>query len=544
MYCEHAHPCTVARLAPTGAYVASADQSGKVRIWDALQATHSLKLELQALGGPILDMAWSNDAQRIVAVGEGREKCGVAFFWDSGASVGEISGHSKFITTCDFKQTRPFKIATGSEDFKVNFYDGPPFKYVKSAKDHTRFVNCVRFSPNGEKLVSVGSDKLGFVYDGKTGDKIGELTGHEGGVLSCCWSPDSTKILTASADKTCKIWDASNFSCLTTFTFGNDVNDQQVGCLWQHDTIISVSLSGDINYLDQANPNKPAKVVKGHNKVITALAFDREKNKLLTGDYGADVIEWDVNSGDTVGFTGPKHGNQVSAMAVQGRTLVTVSMDDSIKITNLDTKQWGPNIALGSTPNGVAVGKLDPSLILASCVNQVAVVKGGRVVHKEPIKYQATCIALKKDEKEIAVGGADNKIHIYTFAGDKLQTKTELSGHRGALTRVQYSADGRYLASADANREVIVWDGDKAVTSGWVYHSAKVNGLAWCPDNVHVASGGLDGNIIIWNVAQPNNRIMVKLAHFGGVKDMIWLNESTLATVGQDCALKTWKIQF
>jgi hypothetical protein len=50
------------------------DQSGKVRIWDALQSTHSLKLELQALGGQILDMAWSNDAQRVVAVGEGREK--------------------------------------------------------------------------------------------------------------------------------------------------------------------------------------------------------------------------------------------------------------------------------------------------------------------------------------------------------------------------------------------------------------------------------------------------------------------------------------
>jgi hypothetical protein len=74
-----------------------------------------------------------------------------------------------------------------------------------------------------------------------------------------------------------------------TFTFGNDVNDQQVGCLWQYDTLISVSLSGDINYLDPQNPNKPAKVVKGHNKVITALTFDAERNKLITGDYGADV---------------------------------------------------------------------------------------------------------------------------------------------------------------------------------------------------------------------------------------------------------------
>lgn len=129
----------------------------------------------------------------------------------------------------------------------------------------------------------------------------------------------------------------------------------------------------------------------------------------------------------------------------------------------------------------------------------MVVVKGGRVVHKEPAKFQATCIALRKDEKEVAVGGADNKIHIFTLTGDKLQAKTEISGHRGALTRVQYSPDGRYLASSDANREVIVWEGDKAVTSGWVYHSAKVNALAWCPDSVHLATGGLDGNIIMYS---------------------------------------------
>lgn len=100
MYSEHAHPVTVARLAPTGFYVASAgklryiftiasrllnfkrililtllaDQSGKVRVWDTTQAHHPLKIELQSLGGPIFDLQWSQDAQRIVVVGEGREK--------------------------------------------------------------------------------------------------------------------------------------------------------------------------------------------------------------------------------------------------------------------------------------------------------------------------------------------------------------------------------------------------------------------------------------------------------------------------------------
>jgi hypothetical protein len=50
------------------------DQSGKVRVWDTTQAHHPLKIELQSLGGPIFDLQWSQDAQRIVVVGEGREK--------------------------------------------------------------------------------------------------------------------------------------------------------------------------------------------------------------------------------------------------------------------------------------------------------------------------------------------------------------------------------------------------------------------------------------------------------------------------------------
>ena len=33
-------------------------------------------------------------------------------------------------------------------------YEGPPFKYKKTFEDHTRFVNCVRFSPDGSSLLT------------------------------------------------------------------------------------------------------------------------------------------------------------------------------------------------------------------------------------------------------------------------------------------------------------------------------------------------------------------------------------------------------
>ena len=52
-----------------------------------------------------------------------------------------------------------------------------------------------------------------LLYDGKTGDKLSELSAaagsdtHAGSIYAVSWSPDSKKILTSSGDKTAKIWD-------------------------------------------------------------------------------------------------------------------------------------------------------------------------------------------------------------------------------------------------------------------------------------------------------------------------------------------------
>ena len=46
------------------------------------------------------------------------------------------------------------------------------------------------------------------------------------------------------------------------FCMGSTVDDQQVGCLWQGSYLLSVSLSGFINYLDVNDPKKPLRVVK------------------------------------------------------------------------------------------------------------------------------------------------------------------------------------------------------------------------------------------------------------------------------------------
>lgn len=65
-------------------------------------------------------------------------------------------------------------------------------------RDHSNFVNCVRFSPDGSKFISVSSDKKGKIYDAKTAEKIGELSaedGHTGSIYAVSWSPDNKQVI-------------------------------------------------------------------------------------------------------------------------------------------------------------------------------------------------------------------------------------------------------------------------------------------------------------------------------------------------------------
>ena len=56
------------------------------------------------------------------------------FLWDSGSSVGEITGHSKFINSIDYRPVRPFRVVTAGEDKSVGWFEGPPFRFKNSFK--------------------------------------------------------------------------------------------------------------------------------------------------------------------------------------------------------------------------------------------------------------------------------------------------------------------------------------------------------------------------------------------------------------------------
>ncbi|MBO3461610.1 AAA-like domain-containing protein [Aetokthonos hydrillicola Thurmond2011] len=93
-------------------------------------------------------------------------------------------------------------------------------------KSHTELVRNANFSPDGKQIVTASSDKTAKVWDNQ-GKLLATLSGHTELVRNANFSPDGKQIVTASYDNTAKVWQHRGLEELLNF-----------GCEWLHDYLI------------------------------------------------------------------------------------------------------------------------------------------------------------------------------------------------------------------------------------------------------------------------------------------------------------------
>ncbi|KAL8421640.1 hypothetical protein RB596_002423 [Gaeumannomyces avenae] len=550
-YVGHTASTTVARFPPSGFYVASGDVSGQVRVWDAVEAVNT-KGEYHIISGRINDVAWDADSQRIIAVGDGRERFGHCITADSGNSVGEVSGHSKVVNAVAIRQQRPLRAATVSDDGSMCFLHGAPFKFAAKASGlHTGFVLGTAFSPDGALLVTVGADKRVHLYDGKTGEHKGEVgagADHTGSIFAVAWAPDSKRFVTASADQTVRVWDAEAGKVTHTWRLGpadgsSSVPDQQVGVAWPagrtDGLIISLSLSGDLNYLVESS-EKPIRVVQGHNKSITAMGCESDKN-LWTGSFDGRVCRWEVAAGKSDVVDKSSHTNQVTGFAEVSGKVFSVGWDDQLRTAD---GSGALPAALGAQPRGVAASS---KVLVVALADGVAVYSpAGELASKLETKFTPTAIAAH--ESLVAVGGADgNAVVVYKLGGDnKLVEAETLTKSAAQVTALAFSPDGKALAAGNSSGKIIAYStaaGWEVLTDRWSAHTARVTAIAWNAAGTHAVSGALDTNVHLWSLAKPGARVKAPNAHKDGVNGVAWVQgDQKVASAGADGAVKIWDI--
>ena len=178
-------------------------------------------------------------------------------------------------------------------------------------KGHTHGVSSAGFSPDGSRIVTASDDNTAKVWDARSGTEVLTLRGHTtmaipavvfspdvligdgvDGVNSAGFSPDGSLIVTSSGDQTAKVWDARS--------------GVEVRTLKGHTAgVTSASFSPDGARIVTASHDKTAKLwdarsgalvltLKGRAAGVTSASFSPDGVRIVTGSVDAAAIVWDA----------------------------------------------------------------------------------------------------------------------------------------------------------------------------------------------------------------------------------------------------------
>src|SRR5262249_32809162 len=114
-----------------------------------------------------------------------------------------------------------------------------------------------------------------------------------------------------------------------------------------------------------------------------------------------------------------------------------------------------------------------------------------------------------------------------------------IDGHEATVFSLDWSPDGKQLASASRDHIVRIWDASTgAELHACVGHWSQVMTVAWSPDGTKLASGGHDQTVFVWDAA-TGRKIMSLRGHSAPVNQVIWSPDGArIFSASQD--VKVW----
>ncbi|KAK8893215.1 WD40 repeat-like protein [Tritrichomonas musculus] len=533
-YSEHQDKVSLASYSPTGLFIASSDVEGRLRIWAPTNKEHILKLEARPISGPVYDMSWTEDNERLACIGKGQKSYGCVINAKTGASLGEVMGHTAVVQSCALRAQRPFRFVTGGDDCQSVFYKGPPFKFDHTAHDHDKFILCVRYAPDGSVYITTGLDGKLCIYDGPTGE---HKATHQlpCGVSTVSFSPDSKQVLCSLMDGRNVIVNVETGATEGEWSVGSEVYHQQMGCLWTKNIKFSISLNGDFNYLEEGGK---VRTEYGHTAAVNNVVSI--PGGFVSGDAVGRVLFWKNGEAPYACFSPEGESAPVCGMVVlPGNDKVAVSrLDGVLTILNVADGTVNATWTLGKKGSGQLVAKND---YIATYLDKNLLVIRGQTVNTYPLSFAPAAIAVSQDGAEIALG--ENKtVHFYTPNGEETAKVTGLFKECCAIA---YSPDNTKVAASSINKEIMIWDRsdlENPLIDGWRFHSLAITKILWI-DNENLVTVSKDRSIRLWSMKKRRVNIECPRAHVQSITDAEWLEENLLITSGIDGALRTWTIE-
>jgi len=283
-------------------------------------------------------------------------------------------------------------------------------------KTTTPGVLCLDIHPKHQnKIITGGADKSINIFDRTTGKVTHTLTGHTKKLTDVVFHPNEDIFLSASSDKTARVWLAEGNSYTTSQivkTHTSEVSELDLHPVG--DYFVSGSLDGAIGLHDLHTGTTYLKLQEKENAVgVTATRFHPDGLILGAGMTDSNVRIWDVKSQQNVAtFVGHKGKIASIAFSENGFYMATAAEDATIKLWDLRKLKNFNSITL------------------------------------EDRQYAISAIHFDYSGTYLAVAGTDTRV----FVTKSLSPVATYTGHSALVTDVQFGRDAKFLATTSMDR--------------------------------------------------------------------------------------------
>jgi len=472
-----------AAYSPDGRLLVSGSADDTVRIWDMRTGDEAMAA-LRSGDGTVWTVAFSPNGKKLVSGTDG----GVVCVWNLVAAhvaVQQLRGHTGPVFSVSFAPDG-HKIASGSQDATVRLWDSATNQQLVVLRDHSDVVRAIAFSPDGRSLISGSDDQTIRFWNALTGkQKKQSPHSHKSTINSVSFLPDGGKIAAASG--------RDIILCSTR-------SDQESATVYSGSgSILLVGPSRDGQFLASAHGNSvcittlprfrsraSSTTLEGHAASVRAVTFSPDGLYIASASDDRTIRVWrnsgkaealpppadsqtvqqetsSQNMSDTRELTGHTNGVWSVAVSPDGASIVSGSVDDSIRVWDLETGKE----------------RLSPLLGHTKSVYSVAISSDGRL---------------------IASGSADKTVRLWDLKTGAAVGQP-MRGHTGSVEAVVFSPDSRWLASGSFDKTVRVWDVATQRSANWgpLVRRDSVTSVAISPNGQLVAAGNTSGRISIWH---------------------------------------------
>jgi WD40 repeat protein len=504
-------------FSPDGGCLAAAGRDGHADLLD-FRSVPPLRFIEQ--GDEVYAVAFSPDSQKLATAGgdklvivrdlRGREL--VRLPHASEARSLRFSADGKVLATVSSDgSAKLWEVESGREVITVD----------KLAAGNHSFV----LSASGQRLAAAGWNGVARVLDVLGGSELVRMV-HQGDVTAVDFGRDEATLLTASNDKTARVWQAARGRELAKLSADDWLLAAGVAVAFSRDGAVLATSSStartwrtvdgsEINQLGATEYGTPLGGLPGPGspRSVPRVVFDAA-GKLLAFTSGDQVVLCDAATGQVV------------------RSLAHASEQEGPPPASGAGTFLGGLLKSNGVGNGVMGLAMSPDgRHLASAVGagttRIWETATGAELYRFRHSPGQAVLAFSPDGKILARAGGDGLVRLLEVPSGR---ELICLAHHGAVADLAFSPAGEVLASAGEDQAARLWDSGSGRQLHELAHGAAVTRVRFSRDGHVLVTGSADGNVRAWDPA--NGKALVTMEHEGAVTGLALAPDGRTVAIG------------